>query len=201
MGNGGFPELDAAAATRLISQTWSPVSRRGARAASTRPAWSKTKLARPLGSIRGYSRPGRGGEIRIGSIAVEVEGTGAGPFFHCPECGRRCRHLYLVEPISCRCCAKLDYSSRRVMRAAPGAARIARLRRQIGAEQYPFTPLPPRPPRARWRYDAIVARIEAEETKVARAYVRLGDDLERRLRSWRAKRRKGYSAKGKPLNF
>ncbi|HEY1885948.1 MAG TPA: hypothetical protein VGG86_07825 [Roseiarcus sp.] len=111
---------------------------------------------------KGYSRPGRGGEIRIGSIAVEVEGTGAGPFFHCPECGRRARHLYLAEPISCRRCVKppLDYASRRIDRKA--------------------------------RYDAIRARIE-REAKLALAFESLARDLERRLGSWRAKRRKGYS--------
>jgi hypothetical protein len=131
----------------------------------------------------------------VGAVVVEVEGTGAGPFFHCPVCSRRTRHLYLCEPISCRRCAKLDYSSRhgedRAARGGP--ARIARLRRSIGWPEYPFAPAPPRPPRARWRYDAVVARIEAEETKLAGAFAGLAEALEARLRTWRAQRRKGYS--------
>jgi hypothetical protein len=49
------------------------------------------------------------------------------------------------------------------------------------------------PPRARWRYDAIRARIEREEAKLALAFESLARDVERRLGSWRAKRRKGYS--------
>jgi hypothetical protein len=83
----------------------------------------------------------REGEIWLGAVRVAFEMTRAGPFFVCPECGRRARQLYFVEPVSCRRCVKppIDYGSRHgERRSAPGAARIARLRRQIGAEPFPF---------------------------------------------------------------
>jgi hypothetical protein len=132
---------------------------------------------------------------------VELEGTRAGPFFHCPQCQGRTRHLYLELGVVCRKCARLptgerlDYASRHGegRAAGVGAARIARLRKQIGAEPWPFAPLPPRPHQARWKHDQTVARIEAEETKLAVAFATLASDLERRLRTWRAQRRKGYS--------
>jgi hypothetical protein len=110
-------------------------------------------------------------------------------------CGGRARQLYLVEPISCRRCVRplLDYGSRYGdRRSAPSAARIARLRRQIGAPEWPV-PLPPRPPSARGRYGRLWARLEAEEAKLVASFASLSSDLERRLRSWRQKRRKGYS--------
>jgi hypothetical protein len=89
----------------------------------------------------------------------------------------------------------LDYASRHGegRAAGVGASRVARLRRKIGAEPFPFAPLPPRPPRARWRYDAVVAKIEAEEAKLAGAFAGLAEALEARLRTWRAQRRRGYS--------
>jgi hypothetical protein len=137
----------------------------------------------------------REGEIWLGAVRVAFEMTRAGPFFVCPECGRRARQLYFVEPVSCRRCVKppIDYGSRHgERRSAPGAARIARLRRQIGAEPFPFALLPPRPPRAGARHDSIVSRIEAEEARLVASFEQLGDDLERRLRSWAARGKKGF---------
>jgi hypothetical protein len=85
--------------------------------------------------------------------------------------------------------ARIPHGERR---SAPGAARIARLRRQIGAEPFPFSLLPPRPPRAGARHDSIVSRIEAEEARLVASFEQLGDDLERRLRSWAARGKKGF---------
>jgi hypothetical protein len=41
------------------------------------------------------------------------------PWFACPTCGRRCRHLYLRDIIACRSCNRLDYASRHLRRQTP----------------------------------------------------------------------------------
>jgi len=61
-------------------------------------------------------------------------------------------HCYIPpdggEP-GCRRCCKLDYSSHRLGRDMPEAARIRKLRERIGVDPRPFSPLPPRRKRAR----------------------------------------------------
>jgi hypothetical protein len=76
------------------------------------------------------------------------------PSFRCPTCGRRCLQLFLMDRITCRICAGLDYASRH--RDAV-IHQIARLRRELGADPAPFGPLPPRPRGpAAWPYDRLV---------------------------------------------
>lgn len=102
------------------------------------------------------------------------------PLFECPRCRRRCRHIYLKD-IACRECCGLDWSSRHLYRSLPGVHRIARWRRQLGADPRPFMPIP-RNPHARHRQHALMRRIMAEEAKLVGHLAGIADDLERRLR-------------------
>jgi hypothetical protein len=53
------------------------------------------------------------------------------PWFECPVCGRRVKHI-CFDIIACRICCRLDYASRHLHRSLPGVHRIMRWRRQIG---------------------------------------------------------------------
>jgi len=72
-----------------------------------------------------------------------MEGVGR-PWFECPLCKRRCKHLYFRQ-LACRRCCRLDYSSRHLRRQIPGVGRVERLRRRLGdCDVRPFAPLPER---------------------------------------------------------
>jgi hypothetical protein len=63
------------------------------------------------------------------------------PWFVCPGCGRRCRHMYLRDRVACRQCLRLDYASRHLRRQTPGVGRVERLRRKLGdCERSPRRP-------------------------------------------------------------
>src|SRR5215472_10464488 len=49
-------------------------------------------------------------------ILVVWDGQGR-PWFECPACGPRRKHVYLDE-LRCRVCCRLDYASRRLRRTA-----------------------------------------------------------------------------------
>src|SRR5262245_35748315 len=67
-------------------------------------------------------------DILIGEVRVPVVwDIPAAPWFLCPRCRRRCRHLYLGE-IACRICLRLEHSSRHLHRTVPGVHRVARWR-------------------------------------------------------------------------
>ena len=109
-----------------------------------------------------------------------MEGVGR-PWFECPVCHRRCRHLYLRQ-LACRGCSGLDYSSRHRYRSVPGFNRISYLRRKLGVDLRPFSPIPPRP-RSHVRYWRTVAQIQAIEARlVGHLKTDVNDVLERRLR-------------------
>jgi len=63
----------------------------------------------------------------------------------------------------------------------PAVRRIAKLRRQIGADPHPFTPIK-RNPRARHRVHAIIRKIYAAEAELVSALGQVNCDLDRRLR-------------------
>jgi hypothetical protein len=107
------------------------------------------------------------------------------PWFECPRCGRRCRHIFLDE-LACRICLRLDYASRHLHRQMPGVHRIARLRLKLGADPHPFAPLPERP-KHHVRYHRIVARISNEEAKLVGHLQTVTHDLERRIRIRKAR--------------
>lgn len=103
------------------------------------------------------------------------------PSFRCPTCGRRCLQLYLMDRVTCRICAGLDYASRH--RDAV-IHQIARLRRELGADPAPFGPLPPRPRGpAAWPYDRLVVRIKAAESKALARFSQTIAAIARRHRS------------------
>ena len=114
------------------------------------------------------------------------------PWFVCPSCGRRCRHVYMRDTIACRRCHGLDYAVRHLRRQTPGVGRVERLRRKLGGcVLQPFAPLPacPRRGRSQAYHDALVARIHDEEVKLLGHLQTVTGDLERRIEVRKAKRK------------
>src|SRR5262249_60210204 len=71
-------------------------------------------------------------ETRV-SVTWDEPMPGVGrPWFECPACGRRCRHVYLRETIACRQCHRLQHAVRHLRRQMPGVGRVERLRRKLG---------------------------------------------------------------------
>jgi hypothetical protein len=145
----------------------------------------------------GGPRPTREVEIRRETPNVWIDGTRvlvswhspnsyvAHPFFECPVCSRRCRHVYLRDRIACRHCHRLDWAARHVSRQTPGVARVERLRRKLGdCEPKPFAPLPARIRRGRRRayHDKLVTMILDEETALLGHLQTVTRDLSRRIR-------------------
>jgi hypothetical protein len=99
-------------------------------------------------------------------------------FWECPRCQRSCRWLYYDEFL-CHRCAGLSWSSRHVARQLPAVHRIARWRRQIGADPRPFAPIA-RHPRGRERYHRIIRQIRAAEAELVEHLAGINNDLSRR---------------------
>src|SRR5215470_7596086 len=111
-----------------------------------------------------------------------MEGV-ARPWFECPRCGRRCRHVYLLDPIACRRCHRLDYASRHLYRQTPAVHRVARLRKKLGADPQAFAPMPERRRgRSRAYHERLVAMIHAEEQALVEHLGTIVHDLRRRIR-------------------
>ena len=87
----------------------------------------------------------------------------ARPWFECPACGRRCKHLYL-DALACRVCCRLDYASRHLHRQVPGVHRVMRWRRMIGIDPHPFAAIPKRP---RYHIRAFIASLRRSAPKKA----------------------------------
>jgi hypothetical protein len=101
----------------------------------------------------------------------------ARPWFECPRCARRCRHIFLEE-LACRKCLRLDYASRHLYRQTSGVHRVARLRRKLGADPRPFAPLPEcRHGRHRAHHEKLVAKIHAEEQALVEHLQTITGDL------------------------
>ena len=81
------------------------------------------------------------------------------PWFECPKCRARCRHIYLQQ-MACRICCKLDYTCRHRSRRLPLFTRVIALRRKIGAEPRPFASLPKRKGPRRRKIVALIRRFE-----------------------------------------
>jgi hypothetical protein len=126
--------------------------------------------------------------LAVGKPNILVNGTSVlvvwdvlgRPWFECPGCGRRCKHIYLDELV-CRICCRLDYASQHLHRSVPGVHRVMRLRRMIGIDPHPFAPIPKRQ-RHHKRYHRIVARILLEEQALLGHLNTVTRDLERRAR-------------------
>lgn len=129
-------------------------------------------------------------ETRV-AVAWDEPMPGVGrPWFLCPcGCGRRARFLYLVrDMIRAAPCLGLQHASRHLHRQMPGIHRIARWRRQIGAEERPFGLIPERP-RHHTRFHSIADRIRSEEAKLVVYLGSIVYDLDRRLRGRRGRKR------------
>jgi hypothetical protein len=123
-------------------------------------------------------------------IAWDEPMRGVGrPWFECPKCSRRCRHVYLRDTIACRRCHGLQRAVRHLRRQTPGVGRVERLRRKLGGcDVRPFAPLPPlRRGRSRAYHEKLVAMIHAEETKLLGHLGSVVHDLDRRIRVRKAK--------------
>jgi len=77
-------------------------------------------------------------------------------------------------------------ASRYLYRSVPGVHRVSRLRRKIGADPRPFTPLPKRP-RHHIRFHRVVAQILFEERALLGHLQTVTHDLERRIRVRKAR--------------
>jgi hypothetical protein len=107
------------------------------------------------------------------------------PWFECPVCHRRSRHLYLRDPIACRRCLGLKYLAENGQQApGVGVGRVERLRARLGnCDTRPFAKLPACPPgRHRAYHERLVAMIHAEEAKLAEHLGGIVHDLKRRIR-------------------
>jgi len=125
-------------------------------------------------------------DLLVNGIRVPTVWTDwAVPWFLCPGCSRRCRHLYVPE-FTCRICCRLDYSSRHVSRTVPGVHRITWFRRLIGVDQRPFAPIPGRP-RSHTRYNRIAAEIQLLEHGLVGYLAGVNRDLQRRIRVRKSK--------------
>lgn len=104
------------------------------------------------------------------------------PHLHCPTCGRGCYALHEVGGIfTCRICGNLDYACRHINRHTPQLNRIARLRRKLGADPAPFSPLPPLSS-FRHTQRKIVGQILVLEQGVVASMGNVADDLEARAK-------------------
>jgi len=109
------------------------------------------------------------------------------PAFVCPACNRDCYCLHEKAGVfACRKCHGMSYASRHLYRSLPGVHRVSRLRRKIGADPRPFTPLPKRP-KHHARFHRVVAQILFEERALLGHLQTLTRDLDRRIRSRKAK--------------
>jgi hypothetical protein len=101
--------------------------------------------------------------------------------FLCPQCQQTRQKLFRVAGRwACYRCHGLTHASRHVHRTIPGWHRLMRLRRKIGADPVPFTPIAPRPVSHR-KYWRIVREIRALEAGLV-GHVRedVADVLQRR---------------------
>jgi hypothetical protein len=135
------------------------------------------------------------GKILIGDQEIEVRShpTLLVEMFGSPTegCGRNCYRLHYVEGRwRCRLDPpRLKYRSQCRDRGVPGLARLAWLRKRIGASPLPFSPIEPRrgyAPR-HWRLAREIR--ELEERLVEHLRVDVGDVLEKRLHAGRRRGR------------
>jgi hypothetical protein len=82
---------------------------------------------------------------------------------------------------ACRYCCRYDYRSRHRQRFSPAFRHIARLRRKLGADPRPLSPLPPpRQRMSRARYARLAAALARAETIAYGDLGRLLADLDQR---------------------
>src|SRR5262249_47256919 len=94
--------------------------------ATTRLQWGE-KECLAAGGRPDFGMEGPGVRVRGDE---PMPGVGR-PWFECPACGRRCRHVYLRETIACRRCHGLQHAVRHAAdaRREPSGAVKAQARR------------------------------------------------------------------------
>jgi len=144
----------------------------------------------PFGRVAREGRPetialvvGDGEPVEVEVERQERPHGGCQAFWRCPGCDRRCCALFIVDDLlRCRCCHRLDYRSRHVLRDYPALARAAKLRRRLNAAPGLLSPLPPRPRHHMQaaRYDRLARALAVEEATLARMLDGIVHALKRR---------------------
>src|SRR5262249_37333489 len=126
------------------------------------------------------------GKIVIGDQAISIRShrSLSLPVFVCPQCSTDRYRLHLIGGIwACRDCQKrrhrVDYACRHTQYSVPGWHRIGWLRRRIGADPRPFTPLPEMSLRHH-RYRRLAREIRALEARLLRHGEKVAAVLETR---------------------
>jgi hypothetical protein len=123
--------------------------------------------------------------IRVDWLPI-LEGRYCRRHFCCPGCQRGCYHLHDKAGVfACRDCCRYDYKSRHRQRFSPAFRCIAMLRKKLGADPRPLSPLPP-PPRqrmSRMRYCRLAAALTRAEAMAYGDLGRLLADLEERAKT------------------
>jgi hypothetical protein len=108
------------------------------------------------------------------------------PRFLCPGCGRGCYHQHnKAGTWACRKCCVYDHKSRHRQSYSSAFRRIAILRKKLGADPRPLSPLPPAPRQrmSRLRYCRLAAALTRAEAMAYGDLGRLLADLDQRARS------------------
>jgi hypothetical protein len=124
-------------------------------------------------------RPTRGDDLTIAGTLLTIVWDEPMPMCHrpwfvCPQCKRRCRHLYVPASLACRTCHQLDYAGQR----PPGlySRELVQLRKSINEDVRPFLPIP------KWkriRDPKICKAIDREERALLDRLRALTRELER----------------------
>jgi hypothetical protein len=110
-------------------------------------ASASTAVIKALASSGGacFSAKAKAGFLDINGQQIRVGWHASLPLrtFECPRCAKpKYKLSYVGAEWACRECHGLDWSSRHRWRSEPGRARIAWLRRRIGADPRPGAQIP-----------------------------------------------------------
>jgi hypothetical protein len=126
---------------------------------------------------------GRLGRLFIPYIYTAARFGGRRAWFCCPGCGQKCRLLYGTHSLRCRKCRRLRYQSQYEAPAFRLLNRACKLRKRLGKSGASGDPLPPKPPRMRWRtywqLGLLVLRLEKVGWAAMSAHV---NGVRRRIR-------------------
>lgn len=120
----------------------------------------------------------------VGSLQVGVEWQpcrfgGFRPWFLCPDCRRRCGHLYLLRELpKCRRCGQLAYPSQSQDAFDRSWRRTRKLEARIGCEDF-MTKVPIKPKHMRWQtFSECVRSLRREQALRNAIFVGWGKRLD-----------------------
>ena len=103
-------------------------------------------------------------KLLVPFVYTATQFGGERAWFQCPGCQQGCRVLYGRNSMRCRKCRRLKYQSQYQMPAFRLLDRAHKVRRRLGRPGSSGDPLPPKPPRMRWRtyrrLERLVSRLE-----------------------------------------